>query len=235
LRISIKDIPTRQSQGHRRRHQSNEKRLQSKHWRKFFRRKQRRRTNGTARRNRQPTGRPAHGLPQRGPTTRTRPGGTTATTKTTQNANKPSKIQAPGIKDNKNVTGKRNQRDRHQMADECKKKRDRIAKSDMQHREKQQRMMENIRAEILAEQQESTSSNTTTPTSSHTATQASSWATSPITSRETSPSPTRKISRRERVDKNLQDITARMQQTGQVLTSAGSALLKSIKPDRKYR
>jgi hypothetical protein len=43
------------------------------------------------------------------------------------------------------------------------------------------------------------------------------------------------ISRRKRVDKNLQDIIARMQQTGQVLTAAGSALLKSIKPDQKYR
>jgi hypothetical protein len=66
------------------------------------------------------------------------------------------RYNAPGIKDNKKVTGKRNQRDRHQMADECEKKRDRIAKSDMQHREKQQRMMENIRAEIFADQQEST-------------------------------------------------------------------------------
>jgi hypothetical protein len=104
----------------------------------------------------------------------------------------------------------------------------------MQHKEKQQRMMENIRAEILAEQQESTSLNRTTPTSSQTASQAASRSTSPITSRETSPSPTRKISRRERVDKNLQDISARMQQTGQVLTSPGWALFKSIKPDQKY-
>jgi hypothetical protein len=31
IHISIKDLPTRQSQGHRRRHQSNEKRLRSKH------------------------------------------------------------------------------------------------------------------------------------------------------------------------------------------------------------
>jgi hypothetical protein len=145
------------------------------------------------------------------------------------------RYNAPGIKDNKNISGKRNQRDRHQMADECDKKRDRIAKSDMQHREKQQRMMENITAEILAEQQESTSSNTTTPTSSQTTSQASSRSTSPITSRETSPSPTRKISRRERVDKNLQDISAPMQQTGQVLTAAGLALFKSMKPDQKYR
>jgi hypothetical protein len=51
------------------------------------------------------------------------------------------RYNAPGIKDNENVSGKRNQRHRHQMADECDKKRDRIAKSDMQHREKQQRMM----------------------------------------------------------------------------------------------
>jgi hypothetical protein len=58
------------------------------------------------------------------------------------------RYNAPGIKDNENVTGKRNQRNRHQMADECEKKRDRITQSDMQHREKQQRMMENIRAEI---------------------------------------------------------------------------------------
>jgi hypothetical protein len=143
------------------------------------------------------------------------------------------RYNAPGIKDNHNVSGKRNQRDRHQMADECDKKRDRIAKSDMQHREKQQRMMENIRAEILAEQ-ESTSSNTTTPTSSQTASQASSRSTSPITSRETSPTPTRKISRRKRVDQNLQDISTHMQQTGQVLTAAGSALLQNMRPDRKY-
>jgi hypothetical protein len=102
------------------------------------------------------------------------------------------RYNAPGIKDNENLSGKCNQRDRHQMADECDKKRDRIAKLDMQHREKRQRMMENIRAEILAEQQESTSSNTTTPTSSQTASQASSRSTSPITSRETSPTPTRK-------------------------------------------
>jgi hypothetical protein len=113
------------------------------------------------------------------------------------------RYNAPGIKDNKNITGKRNQRNRHQMADECEKKRDRIAKSDMLHREKQQRMMENIRAEIFAEEQESTSSNATTPTSSQTASQASSRATSPTTSRATSPSPKRKISRRERVDENL--------------------------------
>jgi hypothetical protein len=92
------------------------------------------------------------------------------------------RYNAPGIKDNKNITGKRNQRDRHQMADECEKKRDRIAKSDMQHREKQQRMMENIRAEIFTKQQEATSINTTAPTSSKTASQASSRATSPITS-----------------------------------------------------
>jgi hypothetical protein len=36
----------------------------------------------------------------------------------------------PGIKDNKNVSCKRNQCDKHQMASECEKKRDRIAKSD---------------------------------------------------------------------------------------------------------
>jgi hypothetical protein len=46
--------------------------------------------------------------------------------------------------------------------------------------------------------------------------------------------PKAKISRRERVDKNLQDISAHMQQMGQVLTAAGSALFKSMKPDRKY-
>jgi hypothetical protein len=143
------------------------------------------------------------------------------------------RYNAPGIKDNKNVTGKRNQRNRHQMADECEKKRDRIAKLDMQHREKQQRMMENIGAEILAEEQESTSSNATTPTSSQTASQASSGSTSPTTS-ATSPSPMRKISRRERVDKNLQDISAHMQQTGQVLTATESVLFKNMKPDRKY-
>jgi hypothetical protein len=45
------------------------------------------------------------------------------------------------------------------MAAECKKKRDRIAKLNMQHRKKQQRMMENLRAEILAEQEGSTTSN----------------------------------------------------------------------------
>jgi hypothetical protein len=112
------------------------------------------------------------------------------------------------------------------MADEWEKKRDRSTQSDMQHREKQQRMMETIRAEMYAEEQESTASNTTTPTSSQT--------TSPITSRETSPSPTRKISRRQRVDENLQDISKRMQQTGQVLTAAGSALLKNMSPARKY-
>jgi hypothetical protein len=60
------------------------------------------------------------------------------------------RYNAPGIKDNVKVTGKQNKGDRHQMADKCEKKRDRIAKSDMQHREKQQIMMENIRAEILA-------------------------------------------------------------------------------------
>jgi hypothetical protein len=107
------------------------------------------------------------------------------------------RYNAHRIKDNENMSGKRNQRDRQQMPDECNKKRDRIAKSDMQHREKQQKVMENIRAEILAEQQESTSSNTTTPTSSQTASQASSRSTSPITSREKSPTPTRK-KRRER-------------------------------------
>jgi hypothetical protein len=141
------------------------------------------------------------------------------------------RYNAPGIKDNKNVTGKRNQRDRHQMADECEKKRDRLAQSDMQHKEKQQRLMETIRAEMYAQEQESTSSNATTPTSS----QASSRATLPSTSRATSPSPMRTISRRERVDENLQDISARMQQTGQVLTAATSALLKNMKPDKKYR
>jgi hypothetical protein len=93
------------------------------------------------------------------------------------------------------------------MADKYKKKRDRIAQSDMQHKEKQQRLMETIRAEMYAEEQESTSSNATTPTSS----QASSRATSTTKSRATSPSPMRKISRRERVDENLQDISARMQ------------------------
>jgi hypothetical protein len=69
------------------------------------------------------------------------------------------------------------------------------------------------------------------PTSS----QASSRATSTTTSRATSPSPMRKISRRERVDENLQDISARIQQTGQVLTAATSALFKNMKPDKKYR
>jgi hypothetical protein len=108
-----------------------------------------------------------------------------------------------------------NNSNRHQMADKCEKNRDRIRQSDMQHREKQQRMMENIKAEIYAEERESTASNTTTLTSSQT--------TSPIMSRETSPSPTRKISRRERVDENLQDISTHMQQRGQVLTAAGSA------------
>jgi hypothetical protein len=53
-----------------------------------------------------------------------------------------------------------------------------------------------------------------------------------ITSRETSPSPTRKISRRERVDENIQDIS--MQQTGQVLQAAGSDLFKNMRPARKY-
>jgi hypothetical protein len=144
------------------------------------------------------------------------------------------RYNAPGIKDKKNVSGKRNQRNKHQMAAECDKKRDRIAKSDMLNREKQQRMMENIRAEILAGQQGSTTSSTTTLTLSQTTSQASSRSTSPSTSRETSPSTTRKISRRERVDKNLQDISARMQQTGQVLTAAGLALFKSMKPDKKY-
>jgi hypothetical protein len=73
------------------------------------------------------------------------------------------------------------------MADECEKKRDRITQSDMQHRVKQQRLMETIRAEMYATEQESTL-NTTMPTSSQ--------ESSPIMSRETSPSPTRKISRR---------------------------------------
>jgi hypothetical protein len=68
----------------------------------------------------------------------------------------------PRIKDNENVTGKRNQGNRHQMADECEKKRDRITQSDMQHREKQQRMMETIRAEMYTGEQEATASNTTT-------------------------------------------------------------------------
>jgi hypothetical protein len=126
------------------------------------------------------------------------------------------RYNTPRIKDNENVTGKRNQCNRHQMAEECEKKRDRITQSDMQHREKQQRLMETIRSEMYATDQES-SSNTTTPTSSPT--------TSPSTSRETSPSPTRTISRRERVDKNLQDISTQMQQTGKVMTAAGSALL----------
>jgi hypothetical protein len=61
--------------------------------RKFFCREWRKRTNGTARGNRQPTGRPRHGRRQRGPTTRTGPGHTTATTTKTKDANKPSKIQ----------------------------------------------------------------------------------------------------------------------------------------------
>jgi hypothetical protein len=56
------------------------------------------------------------------------------------------RYNAPGIKENENVLGKRNQSDKHQMAAECETKRNRIAKSDMQHREKQERMMENIRA-----------------------------------------------------------------------------------------
>jgi hypothetical protein len=75
---------------------------------------------------------------------------------------------------------------------------------------------ENIRAEILAELLGSTTSSTTTPASSQTTSPASSRSASPIMSRETSASPTRKISRRERVDKNLQDISACLQQTGQV-------------------
>jgi hypothetical protein len=73
------------------------------------------------------------------------------------------RYNTPGIKDNEHVTGKRNQRDRHHMADECEKKRDRIAQSDIQHKEKQQRLMETIRAEMYAQEQESTSSNATTP------------------------------------------------------------------------
>jgi hypothetical protein len=117
------------------------------------------------------------------------------------------------------------------MADKCENKRDRIAQSDMQHKEKQQRLMETIRAEMYPKEQESTSSNATKPTSS----QALSRATSPTTSRATSPSPMRKISRRQRVDENLQDISGRMQQMGQVLTAATSALLKNMKPDKKYR
>jgi hypothetical protein len=56
------------------------------------------------------------------------------------------RYNAPVIKDSKNVTGKRNQHDRHQMSDKWEKKRDRIAQSDMQHKEKQQRLMETIRA-----------------------------------------------------------------------------------------
>jgi hypothetical protein len=48
------------------------------------------------------------------------------------------RYNATGIKDNKNVTGKWNLRNRHQMADKCRKKRDRITQSDMQHKEKQQ-------------------------------------------------------------------------------------------------
>jgi hypothetical protein len=143
------------------------------------------------------------------------------------------RYNAPGIKDNDNPSGKRNQSDKHQMAAECLTKRNRIAKSDMQTREKQERMMENIRAEMLAEQQGSRTSSTTTPASSQTASPASSQTASPITSWETSPSPTKKIRRHDRVDKNLQDISARMQQTGQVLTAAGSALFKSMRPDRK--
>jgi hypothetical protein len=136
------------------------------------------------------------------------------------------RCNAPGIKDNENVTGKWNQRNRHQMADECEKKRDRITQSDMQHREKQQKLMEAIRSEMYTtEQESSSSSNTTTPTSSPT--------TSPSTSRETSPSPTRTISRRKRVDENLQDISTQMQQTGKVLTAGGSAL-KNMRPARKY-
>jgi hypothetical protein len=144
------------------------------------------------------------------------------------------RYNAPGIKENENVLGKRNQSDKHQMAAECETKRNRIAKSDMQHREKQERMMENIRAEILAEQQRSRTLSTTTPASSQTASLASSRSASPITSQETSPSPTKKISRRNRVDKNLQDISAHMQQMGKVLTAAGLALFKSLRPDWKY-
>jgi hypothetical protein len=136
------------------------------------------------------------------------------------------RYNAPGFKDNNEVSGKQNQRDRHQMAAECETKRNRIAKLDMQHREKQERMMENIRAEIVAGQQGSTTPSTTTPASSRTA--------SPSTLPEASPLPTRKIRRRERVDKNLQDISARMQHTGQALTSAGSVLFKSMRPNRKY-
>jgi hypothetical protein len=138
------------------------------------------------------------------------------------------RYNAPGIKDNKNVTGKQNQRNRHQMADECEKKRDRITQSDIQYQEKQQRLMEAIRSEMSAtEQESSSSSNTSTPTASPT--------TSPSTSREMSPSPKRTISRCERVDKNLQDISKRMQQTRNVLTAAGSALFKNMRPARKYR
>jgi hypothetical protein len=88
------------------------------------------------------------------------------------------RYNAPGIKDNENVTGKRNQRNRHQMADECEKKRNRITQSDIQHKEKQQRLMDAIRSEMYATDQESSSSsNTAMPTSSPT--------TSPSTSRET--------------------------------------------------
>jgi hypothetical protein len=137
------------------------------------------------------------------------------------------RYNAPRIKDNEKVSGKQNQRNNHQMAEECEMKRNRIERSDMQHREKQEQMMENIIAETITGQQGSTTPSTMTPASLQTA--------SPSTSPETSPSPTGKISRRYRVDKNLQDISAGMQHTGQVLTSAGSALFKSIRPDHKYR
>jgi hypothetical protein len=120
---------------------------------------------------------------------------------------------APGIKANENVTGNWNQCNIHQMADECTKKRDRITQSDIQHKEKQQRLMEAIRSEMYATEQESSSSST----SSNTSTPTSSPTTSPSTSRETSPSPKRTISRHERVDNNQLDISTQMQQTGKVL------------------
>jgi hypothetical protein len=110
------------------------------------------------------------------------------------------------------------------MADECEKKRDRITQSDMQHRKKKTDGNHKGRG---------VGSRTGINSIKH---NNANIITNNITKhvKRNVTITTRKISRRERVDKNLQDISTRMQQTGQVLTAAGSALFKNMRPDRKY-
>jgi hypothetical protein len=114
------------------------------------------------------------------------------------------RYNAPGIKDNENVTGKWNQRNRHQMADECEKKRDRIAQSDMLHKEK---TTKNDGRHKGRDVRRRTGINIIEHNNAHI---IPSIITGNITNHVKSNVTTlmRKISQRGKLDKNLQDISA---------------------------